>query len=76
VAVLANEFAAVRLSVDRRGHAPRLLVEDLETGRSVLLEPLELASFCAADDADRDAWLRVGAYRDQAVPGSMAGRAR
>ena len=62
--ILTNEFASVRVAVDRRGHAPRLLVEDLETGRSTLLDPLELVSFCEALDADRVAWLRVGAYRE------------
>jgi hypothetical protein len=61
--VLSNEFAAVRVSVDRRGHSPRLLVEDLTTGNCVLLEPLEMASFCLALDEDRDRWLLVGDYR-------------
>ena len=61
--ILANEFASVRVSVDRRGHSPRLRVEDLTTGNFVLLEPLEMASFCAALDDDRDRWLLVGEYR-------------
>ena len=62
-ALLSNEFASVRVSVDQRGHSPRLLVEDLLTGNAVLLEPLEMASFCAAGDEDRDRWLLVGEYR-------------
>jgi hypothetical protein len=61
--ILANEYAAVRVSVDRQGHSARLLVEDLTTGNSVLLDPLEMASFCEAEDHDRDRWLLVGDYR-------------
>jgi hypothetical protein len=62
--VLTNEFASVRLSVDRRGHTPRLLVEDLDGSASILLEPLELASFCHVGDEERVAWLRVGDYQE------------
>ena len=61
--ILTNEFASVRVSVDRRGHSPRLRVEDLESGGSVLIDPLELASFTEADDDDRIRWLLVGRYR-------------
>jgi hypothetical protein len=61
--ILTNEFASVRVSVDRRGHSPRLLVEDLEGGGCALLDPLELASFTEADDDDRIGWLLVGRYR-------------
>ncbi|EIV91852.1 hypothetical protein [Frankia sp. QA3] len=67
-AELANEFAAVRISVDRRGNSPRLLVEDLETGESILLSPIELASLCLAAPEDRLDWLRVGAYREERSP--------
>jgi hypothetical protein len=65
--VLANEFASVRVSVDNRGHSPRLLVQDLISGASILLEPLELASFCVARGEDRDRWLMVGEYRGGAT---------
>jgi hypothetical protein len=65
LAELANEFAAVRVSLDRTGNGPRLLVEDVESGGSVWLTPLELASFCLATDRDRADWLRVGDYRDE-----------
>jgi hypothetical protein len=60
-----NEFASVRVSVDSRANGVRLLVEDVESGRRVFLDPLELASFCIASEADRVAWLRVGPYRDE-----------
>lgn len=42
--ILANEFAQVGLRVDRRGNDPRLRIEDLNTGRSVFLDPLVLAA--------------------------------
>jgi hypothetical protein len=61
--VIASEFAAVRVTVDRLANGPRLLVEDLDTGVSIYLEPLELASFCLATEEDRLQWLNVGAYR-------------
>ena len=62
--MLASEFARVLVSVDSSANGPRLLVEDLESGESVFLDPLELASFCHASDEDRQAWLLVGPYRD------------
>jgi hypothetical protein len=61
--VLTSEFAAVRVSVDGRANGPRLRVEDLESGDCVFIDPLELASFCQANDEDRATWLLVGAYR-------------
>lgn len=68
LATLANEFAAVRVSLDTTGNGPRLLVEDLETGDDIFLSPLELACLCLATPEDRLQWLRVGAYRDERVP--------
>jgi hypothetical protein len=40
--VVANEFARVSVSLDRTANGPRLLVTDLETGREIRLDPLEL----------------------------------
>jgi hypothetical protein len=65
LAVLANEFASVRVSLDEAGHTPRLLVEDLETGAQILLSPIELASLCLASADERLNWLRVGQYRER-----------
>lgn len=65
LATLMNEFASVRVSLDRAGHDVRLHVQDLETGAEILLSPLELASFCMATPEDRVDWLRVGQYRDE-----------
>lgn len=64
-ATLINEFAAVRISLDRQGHDPRLLVQDIETGAEILLSPIELASLCLASPEDRVNWLRVGPYADE-----------
>ncbi|WP_407685937.1 hypothetical protein [Mycobacterium sp. HUMS_1102779] len=68
LAVLINEFAAVRLWLDRSGNGPRLLVEDLESGDEAFLDPLELSSFTLAMPEDREEWLRVGHYRVKRKP--------
>ncbi len=52
-AVIANEFAAVRLSIDRRGNAPRLRIDDLAEGRVVFLDAFELSALTARSDAAR-----------------------
>jgi hypothetical protein len=61
---LMSEFGWVRVSLDRCGRGPRLLIEDLEAGESVLLDPLELASMCHSTDEQRREWLRTGPYAD------------
>lgn len=48
---LANEFAAVALSLDQDANGPRLRVEDLRTGQVGYLDPLELETL---------AWLPEG----------------
>ncbi|HXL60839.1 MAG TPA: hypothetical protein VN959_09240 [Mycobacterium sp.] len=68
LAILINEFAAVRLWLDRTGNGPRLLVEDLESGDEAFLDPLELSSFTVATPEDREDWLRVGNYRVERKP--------
>jgi hypothetical protein len=40
--VVDSEFAAVRLSIDRRGNGPRLRIEDLTGGHVGYLDALEL----------------------------------
>ena len=47
---LANEFAQVHLSLDREGHAPRLRIEDAQTGMAICLDPLVLAGLVWASD--------------------------
>jgi hypothetical protein len=41
---LTSEFAAVQIERDDSGNGPRLKIQDLRSGRSVLLDPLELAA--------------------------------
>lgn len=72
LATLANEFAVVRVSLDTTGNGPRLLVQDVETGDEIFLEPLELACLCLATPEDRVQWMKVGAYRDEREPGGGA----
>lgn len=42
--VIGSEFAEVAVSIDERGNAPRLRLEDLRTGRVRYLDALELES--------------------------------
>lgn len=65
-AVIANEFAAVRVQVTSCGRGVRLIVQDLESGASVSLDPLDLRTFCLASEDEQIAWLRSGAYREPA----------
>lgn len=41
---LASEFAAVEVARDDRGNGPRLMIRDARSGRSIFLDPLELAA--------------------------------
>jgi hypothetical protein len=67
-AVIANEFAAVRVEVARCGRGVRLIVQDLESGARVSLDPLDLRTFCLASEDEQLAWLRSGAYREAVGP--------
>ena len=40
---LGNEFAQVRVWIDRTGHDPRLMIEDMATGQVRALDPIMLA---------------------------------
>ncbi len=44
---LMSEFAVVEVARDERGNGPRLMIRDLQRGRSILLDPLELAALAA-----------------------------
>jgi hypothetical protein len=46
---LSSEFASVEIALDDRGNGPRLMIRDARNGRSVFLDPLELAAL---------AWVR------------------
>jgi len=60
---LASEFGTVTVEVDERANGPRLRIEDLRSGRSIHLDPLELASLT---------WLthaRLGPFLDPSQTG-------
>ena len=48
--ILANEFAQVRLEIDRKGNSPRVRIEDLQSGYSICLDAMTLASLVWASD--------------------------
>jgi hypothetical protein len=49
---LTSEFAAVEVGRDDCGNGPRLMIRDARSGRSVFLDPLELAALAAARHED------------------------
>jgi hypothetical protein len=61
-ALIANEFAAVDVSVVRHGRGTRLQLRDVESGASVTLDPLDLRSFCLSSEDEQRAWLRTESY--------------
>lgn len=50
--VLTNEFGQVALALDRRGNDVRLSIEDLATGRTILLDAFVLASLVSSSPED------------------------
>lgn len=48
--VVKNEFAAASLRLVKSGGATQLLIEDLETHRSIALDALMVASLAWAED--------------------------
>jgi len=68
--VLANEFAQVRLSVDRKGNGPRLCVEDMQTGMAICLDSLVLAGLVWATDDD------LAVHVDPDAPHAAAAKSR
>lgn len=52
---LVNEFAAVEVELDTRGHGARLKITDLTRGdRAVYLDPVHLEALVWADPAELD----------------------
>ena len=45
---LNSEFASVEIDRDDSGNGPRLLIRDARTGKSIFLDPLELAALAWA----------------------------
>jgi hypothetical protein len=54
---LASEFAAVEVARDDRANGPRLMIRDTQSGRSVFLDPLELAALACARHEDLTPFL-------------------
>jgi hypothetical protein len=52
---LRNEFAAVRLEVDKMGNGPRLRITDVETGLEGYLDPFALQLLARLPAAGFDA---------------------
>ncbi len=49
---LANEFARVRVEKDVAANGPRLMIQDIKTGKQIFLDPLELESLAWAVHED------------------------
>jgi hypothetical protein len=64
--LIANEFAAVEVSVVNQGRGLRLQVRDRESGATVTLDPLDLRSFCMAGEVDQRGWLCTDVYTTSA----------
>jgi hypothetical protein len=65
IGVVANEFAAVSVSIDHTAHSPRLRLEDQKTGRVGYLDALELETL---------AWLPDGALHSLLDPSAVRWR--
>jgi hypothetical protein len=52
--LLGNEFAQVRVWIDRTGHDPRLVIEDMATGQVRALDPIMLAQIARIPKAAFD----------------------
>ena len=50
--IISNEFAQVRLTIDRRGNDPRLRIEDMTTDVSVAFDAFMLAGLTTASAED------------------------
>lgn len=59
---LANEYAAVRLTLDESGKGPRIRITSNRGSGEVFLDPIALALICHADSAVFD--LLADAARD------------
>ena len=55
--VLKNEFATVEVARDDSANGSRLLIKDLQTGRQVYLDPLELEALTRAPHSQFARWL-------------------
>jgi hypothetical protein len=52
--ILRNEFATVRIALDRSGNGVLLVVTDTESGQSIALDPLEIEAIARMTHHDFD----------------------
>jgi hypothetical protein len=52
MAILRNEFALVEITVVDAGNGPALSIRDADSGRSIVLDPLELEALTRCKHAD------------------------
>jgi len=64
---LNSEFAAVEVERDDSGNGPRLMIRDVRSGKSIFLDPLELAAL---------AWVRHEELLPFLDPGRLDPHAR
>ncbi len=55
--VLKNEFATIEVARDDTANGSRLLIRDVQTGREVYLDPLELEALTRAPHSAYARWL-------------------
>ena len=67
-AVVANEFAAVAVRVDREGNSPRLRLEDLKSGKVRFLDALELETLVWLPEGHMQSLLDPSADRWREEP--------
>lgn len=76
--LVANEFAQVRVHLDREGHSARVRIEDVQTGQSICLDAFSLASLVWMSDdiltSHADPNLPYQAMMDAATLVSSDGR--
>jgi hypothetical protein len=64
---LNSEFASVEIERDDSGNGPRLLIRDARSGKTILLDPLELTAL---------AWVRHQELAPFLDPGRLSGNGK
>jgi hypothetical protein len=61
--IVRNEFAAVEVALDHEGNGDRLKVEDLDSGRVVYLDALQLENIVWMPDDELSALMDPARHR-------------
>lgn len=61
--IIRSEFAVVDVGVDDAANGPRLKIEDMQTGRTIYLDALELESLAWAPHSRLEHFMNPSAYR-------------